>query len=294
MKFLGRAKKLLKGMAESPRARVQYFNVLCPSGHRIRGERTLGYQALRCPGCGEGVFILPLSPLPEPSPPPRPTTSKRTTPRDKQSVVDEPIRYAEVPASTEFSGETEPDTVRPETRWEDAEAEFVSPPAADAAGDAPREPAEGERQASLRIQRTKVDSPSQSRPSNKSRRPADPGGLAEDSDEFGDGSSRRHPRRSGGSRRPLLVFGAVGLLVVCTLGFRAWRNRRLELPGIYDLGRTEGIAALDGGRFDRAHQLLAAAKRAVYSLGGGLEGEDEVRQAAAEAAIFVDLASETL
>jgi hypothetical protein len=86
----------------------------------------------------------------------------------------------------------------------------------------------------------------------------------------------------------------VTLLAVGTLSFRIWRSRRQELPGIYELGRSEGVAALDSGNFDKAHQLLAAAKRAVDSLGGGLEGAAEVRQAADEAAIFVDLVPESL
>src|SRR5271156_5039696 len=43
---------------------------MCASGHRVRGERTEGYQALRCPACGDGVFVLPRSPLPEPPAPP--------------------------------------------------------------------------------------------------------------------------------------------------------------------------------------------------------------------------------
>ena len=45
-------------------------------GHRVRGERTEGYQALRCPACGEGVFVLPRSPLPEPVAPARPRGAK--------------------------------------------------------------------------------------------------------------------------------------------------------------------------------------------------------------------------
>jgi hypothetical protein len=101
-------------------------------------------------------------------------------------------------------------------------------------------------------------------------------------------------RGHGRSRRPVLIFVGVAILVLGTLGYRVWKNRRLELPGIYERGRTEGIAALDAGQFDKAHQLLSAARSAVDSLGGAVEGADEVRQAAREAAIYVDLVSETL
>src|SRR5262249_56162950 len=66
LKFVGREKKFLQDLGTEPAAKTQYFNVTCASGHRVRGERTEGYQALRCPACGEGVFVLPRSPLPEP------------------------------------------------------------------------------------------------------------------------------------------------------------------------------------------------------------------------------------
>ena len=83
MKFLGRARRFFQELASEPEGRVQYFNVTCGSGHRIRGERTEGYQALRCPACGNGVFVLPRSPLPEPAPPTRKPAPKglgRTSP----------------------------------------------------------------------------------------------------------------------------------------------------------------------------------------------------------------------
>src|SRR5581483_434348 len=61
-----RARTLLRGLTSSPPPRDQSFQVACSEGHRLRGERTEGYQALRCPSCGEGVFVLPRSPLPDP------------------------------------------------------------------------------------------------------------------------------------------------------------------------------------------------------------------------------------
>ena len=57
---------------------------------------------------------------------------------------------------------------------------------------------------------------------------------------------------------------------------------------------TDGIPALNEGNFDKAYQLLAAAKTAVDSLGGAVAGAGEIRTAAAEAAIFVDLVPRTL
>jgi len=59
-------------------------------------------------------------------------------------------------------------------------------------------------------------------------------------------------------------------------------------------GWTEGITALEAGKFDHAHQLLSAAAEAVDALGGGVEHADEIRHTADEAALLVDLLSDTL
>ena len=67
--LLGRARKWVKGMGPAEPAEPQPFRVSCPEGHVIRGRRTEGYQALRCPECGAGVFVLPRSPLPMPPAP---------------------------------------------------------------------------------------------------------------------------------------------------------------------------------------------------------------------------------
>jgi hypothetical protein len=83
----------------------------------------------------------------------------------------------------------------------------------------------------------------------------------------------------------------VPVLVVATLGWRSWTAKRQEFPLIAERGRTEGIPALDRGNFDRAYQLLSAAKTAVDALGGAVEDADEIRHAADEAALFVDLCS---
>src|SRR5947209_2428851 len=85
LNLLGRARKLFQGLGPPEPPRPQYYRVACPEGHILRGQRTEGYQALRCPECGEGIFILPRSPLPEP---PAPTTN--------------PARRREAPATAAF------------------------------------------------------------------------------------------------------------------------------------------------------------------------------------------------
>jgi hypothetical protein len=96
------------------------------------------------------------------------------------------------------------------------------------------------------------------------------------------------------SRRPLMILLTVVLLVMATISFRYWQNRRQELPQVVVIGKTEGIPALKEGKFDKAYQLLSAAKEAVDALGGAVEDADEIRHAADEASIFVDLIPDTL
>jgi hypothetical protein len=98
--------------------------------------------------------------------------------------------------------------------------------------------------------------------------------------------ARRH-------RNLLLVIGVVAL-IAATLGVRQSRQRRQDLPRIVSLGRVEGLAALDEGDFDKAYQLLSRARDAVDSLGGAVDGADQIRQGAAEAEIFNRLVSERL
>jgi hypothetical protein len=80
--------------------------------------------------------------------------------------------------------------------------------------------------------------------------------------------------------------------VVATVVLVFRRQRRQEYPLIAEKGRTEGIKALEEGNFDRAYQLLSAAKDAVDGLGGAVEGADAIRTAADEASIFNRLLSE--
>ncbi len=87
-----------------------------------------------------------------------------------------------------------------------------------------------------------------------------------------------------------LIFVLVPLLVVMTVSWRYWRQRRQEYPLIAERGKVEGIPALEEGNFDKAYQLLSAAKAAVNALGGAVDDADTIRNAADEAAIFVDQA----
>src|SRR5262245_9793785 len=94
--LFGKARKLVRGFTPPEPSGPQYDRVACPEGHVLRGLRNEGYQALRCPTCGEGVFVLPRSPLPEPpavAPSPRPRRAVAQSPVQE----DGPIPLTEAP-----------------------------------------------------------------------------------------------------------------------------------------------------------------------------------------------------
>ncbi len=91
-----------------------------------------------------------------------------------------------------------------------------------------------------------------------------------------------------------LIFLLVALLMIATGSWRIWKQRRQDYPLIAEKGRLEGIPALDAGEFDKAYQLLSAAKTAVNALGGAVEGAEDIREAAQEADIFVHICNKSL
>lgn len=275
MGLLGRAKNLIKGLTTSNEAAVQYYNVVCPLGHRVRGQRTEGYQALRCPACGEGVFVLPVSPLPDPGPRLAARSGRRSVdPLGESRVVEEgPIELED--AGEEATIEMADPARSPgdvEIPWEE---EVEAPQRAGAEAPA----AGGDRAAPVR--RSEVAAPPRPEASRRPGRPVAEPAMIE--------VEPRRRRRQGWS--PFWIFGVVALLVLGTVLLRVSRNRRQAYPQIAERGRSEGIPALEAGEFDRAYQLLAPAKRAVDGLGGEIEGADRIRQAADEADLYVNLAT---
>jgi hypothetical protein len=82
------------------------------------------------------------------------------------------------------------------------------------------------------------------------------------------------------------------LFVAATIGFRLVQRRWEQLPQIAQTNRVEGLRALETGVFDVAKQKLVIAADALERLGD--RDAAEVRQAAREAAIFADLANQSL
>jgi hypothetical protein len=100
-------------------------------------------------------------------------------------------------------------------------------------------------------------------------------------------------RRSAPNAVKVLIV-VVPLLVVTATAWRQWRRIRADDPLRAELGITEGIPALEAGEFTKAYQILSAAKAAVDSLGGAVADAEKIRDAAQEAAVFVNLCPDIL
>jgi hypothetical protein len=321
--LLGRARGFFKSVAAPPVASVQSFSVTCPQGHRVRGRRTKGYQALRCPVCGEGIFVLPASPLPEPGPPPR--TATRPAAAGRKIVEEGPVELTD-PASVtvEVAGSLDRSDEVEIQREDEAELK-PSQAAARKGGREPREPRQAQRggetvvPAGDQAARARPDHSSSAaevaaagsaatrltrgteapcRSAQPSPRPRRESGLESEGagveSQSADDLDAELEELSRPRRRPLLILASLFLVVLAAVALRSWHHRRQDLPMVAATGWTEGIAALEAGKFDHAHQLLSAAGEAVDALGGGVEHADEIRHAADEAALLVDLLSDTL
>ena len=67
--LLDRARKMFGGGAEEPPP-AEPFELACACGQRLNGARSDHRQFLRCPGCGQLLFVMPESCYPVPSLPP--------------------------------------------------------------------------------------------------------------------------------------------------------------------------------------------------------------------------------
>ena len=79
-----------------------------------------------------------------------------------------------------------------------------------------------------------------------------------------------------------------------TVAFRTWRSYKRDSPQVAQVGFTRESPRLKAGQFDKAYQLLSAAKDAVVRLNDQVEHASEIREAADQAAIFVNLLSDSL
>jgi hypothetical protein len=266
---------MMQGWSAPLPSRSQSYSVACSEGHRLQGQRTEGYQALRCPTCGEGIFVLPRSPLPEP---PTPATLARS--RVAQAVEafpeDEPHALSDPPTHSNSPEMTDLEVPEAEIDWVDEAIPEVEPkkevkPSTLAAKPRPKPTPTGSKPARPATAARPEPAPTPARPTI----------LVETSPTLIEWASAH--------RNALLVVGVL-VLVIGAIGMRLRRQRLEELPQIAETGRIEGFKKLDAGEFLVAKKLLREAADAVDGLGGQYEGADAIRQGALEAAIFADLA----
>jgi DNA-directed RNA polymerase subunit RPC12/RpoP len=315
LKFLGRARRFLQELASEPEGKVQYFNVTCGSGHRMRGERTEGYQALRCPACGDGVFVLPRSPLPEPAAPAR-SSAARGARRGRGPINDGPVELTDPGRAALEVGDDQPNTTDAEIIWDDEPAEttrqggpgHVRKQPRDA-GTAPGEESEDFWEDDLNSAAAAPageGAPARRKPREPAQA-ADAHARATKQAQAAAGRSRQgKPRKSPAAptieipparKKPApltLVLILVPIIVASAVAWRIRQNVRKQYPLIAERGRTEGLPALEAGDFDKAFQLLSAAKTAVDGLGGEVDGAEKIRTAAKEAEIYVNLCPRSL
>lgn len=309
MNLLDRAQRLLQGRSSSRPKTTERYRVLCPGGNQLHGNRTESPQVVRCPNCTcnqVGVFVLPISPLPEPPAlaPSKPKRTPRTladaAPAYPEISYPDEVRAAEhadepngsdasaslnadleVPWEDDLHAETNPDA--------DGPTSMSDPQGSSRALAGQRPPRPGSPKA-----RPQPGAPADGRPVPPTRRPR----PAPASASIPIPAEEPETESVGGAdlletlaryRMPLTVLFVMALVGV-TVYLVMLRSRYQEYPRIIERAETEGIAALTEGKFDLANRLLSEALPALDALRDyNPEVAGEVRQAAAESALIVDL-----
>ena len=313
---------------------VQTFELACPDcGATIQGRRHESYQAIRCPVCRGGVFVLPRSPFAEPPPPPfrEPTRvlagpvapMMSGTPDDRFRAVDDPVVPDIAWTEAERAFEPTPDPSRDrsadlavvedeplEIVWTD-EQEDPAPPPPPKPPARPRSTRTASTHAAPSPPPTSQPPSPASPPAAKKGKSAAPTAPLPSVDRLNTAQGR--PRQDTPPAQPFTEADQritwsewvqtrrrvlIMLAVVGFVGVTIWQNLRQarleEYPRIVAEGYERGIPALEAGQFDLAKQLLADALRAVEGLGGQVEHAAEIRQAAREAFLYADLCRESL
>ncbi len=301
---MARARRWFQGNVPVESTEPQYFQVSCAEGHVLQGLRTEGYQALRCPECGEGIFVLPRSPLPEPR---KPAAKTPHTAAQSGSIPswDDPIPLSN---PQPFAGNASNDQ---EDDLDPTEAEEIGFDPVSAAMEDVQDPVD--QQDSLPRTEPEIAAGSKRRPTSSDSKRSTRDQPSPRPRSKPEREPSRQPRSSQVASKPLiavqdrptiserlkrhrhaLIFSGVLVLVTLTVFQVVRRQQSRDLVRDIEVGRIEGIPALERGDFDIAHRLLSRADRAVRALGGEVSGAEEIRQAASEAAIVVDLVAAPL
>ena len=303
--MFGRNRKLIPGQSTGVQPQIQHYVLSCLHGHDLHGTRTESYQALRCPTCGSGIFVLPRSPLPDLPPvsaddEPSTRTAFQKGAREAAALQDSPIEYSDVPAGARTGCGSKKIVWLDEDSSQDASeplslsdeeilAEYQSPSQPVPAGrsQTAEPPASGSDHRSA--------APRTSRDSRRGR--GDAADQADEFDEVEDHDSddlayepfKVRLARWAVRRKGLLSVLTVIGVVCSTLAYNAWRPYREQLPHTAEVNFVEGMEAFEQADYDQAKLKLGRAAASFKTLGSRDERTSLAVQFAAEAAIFADL-----
>lgn len=281
-----------------------WFEARCPAGHELTGRRLEEFQAVRCPECGEGIFILPTSWLPVPP---------AASPADLVSLsrIRETVSFEETGIDDEAYDEAPPPSGGPspiplkqadrQSPRKSTEMPVDDPAARYEVTTAGRVGQSDFEKIVSQDARRQAEAGEEARDSLKKKaKPAKPvekeAAEEQPDDEFDDEfleTIARLPfyKRVGkGTWIGLAVASVIGL----TFYIQMRQAHREKLPQLANLGRTQGMAKLDAGQFDEAKQILADAAAAYDEMRENSDEAKTIKKAALEAAIFADLVSRPL
>lgn len=279
------------------------FAARCPAGHSIEGRRAHEFQAIRCPECGEGIFILPTSWLPVPPSahvveliPLHAVGQIRASNIQPDNADEDEVELEESvqPVKNRRRDDIELKQHRPEKN----QVELADDPAARFEVQRTTNVSEAEL---TRLARAEADRRATKKPDRASaempdRKAESRQDLPEDDNTGTETENEIAGRRSLLPRpSPKVAIAAVVVLVIGLTIFLQLRNRhREQLPHLAQRGRTEGIQKLKEGKFDEAKQILAAAAGAYREMNDKSETARQVIHASLEAAIMADLVARPL
>jgi len=275
-----------------------WFEARCPAGHELTGRRLEEFQAVRCPECGEGIFVLPTSWLPVPlaaSPADLVPLGRirDVAVEDDQPEPDEPEDEAPQPSAGRA-----PIALKPAEEQRKSTDMPVDDPAARYQVATPGRVAQAdfEKIVAQDARRKAAPTPEASPPAAALRqKPVEAAEPDTHEDEF-DEDHFQPPREPFFKRIGKGTWIGLGVVTVIalTVFIQLRQAHRERLPRVANLGRTEGIAKFESGQFDEAKQILGDAAAAYDEMKENSDEARAIRQAAREAAIFADLASRPL
>lgn len=274
------------------------FDARCPAGHRIEGERSREFQAIRCPECGEGIFILPTSWLPVPPAarineiiPLHAVGLARVVEADTDDDEVELEEPAENPDTESGKRAGKPIRLK-DHQPKPASKELSDDPAAKYQVQEAASPSDAQltRLARMDADQKKLAAEVQAKPMPKSAEPSIKKDQFDDSDPEDDDPAGQPGRPFLRRPSPRVAIGLGVILVIGLTVFMQLRQRhREQLPHLAQRGRTEGLQKLKDGKFDEAKMILGAAADAYMEMKDNSETARQIIHASREAAILADL-----